>query len=107
MEDLIKAYDNLANAIHINQNNCKNITNILFDDYFTDKFWDFFLENCSDDQLVKPDEYNYSKFFIQTPFFISLLYSKFSVPPPALNVCKKKKKFFFFFFLNIKLKLDH
>ncbi|ORY35099.1 hypothetical protein LY90DRAFT_704931 [Neocallimastix californiae] len=85
LEDLIKAYDNLANAIHINQNNCKNITNILFDDYFTDKFWDFFLENCSDDQLVKPDEYNYSKFFIQTPFFISLLYSKFSVPPPALN----------------------
>eukprot|EP00833_Pecoramyces_ruminatium_P009167 jgi/Orpsp1_1/1183199/evm.model.c7180000084240.1 len=84
-EDLIKAYDNLANAIHINQNNCKVLTTILFENYITDKFWDFFLENCPDDQLIRPDEFNYSRFFIQLPFFISLLYSKFSIPPPALN----------------------
>jgi len=70
----------------MNQNNYINLTNILFNEFVTDKFWEFFLKNCSDDQLIRPDEFNYSRFFIQTPFFITLLYSKFNIPPPALNV---------------------
>ncbi|ORX86881.1 hypothetical protein BCR32DRAFT_289679 [Anaeromyces robustus] len=81
----LKNIINKSNAIQINQNNYQDLINILFEDFMTDKFWEYFLENCSDGQLVKPDEFNYSRFFIQTPFFISILYSKFNIPPPALN----------------------
>ncbi|ORX46647.1 hypothetical protein BCR36DRAFT_356717 [Piromyces finnis] len=91
MDELIFSYDNLVNAILTNQNNFQNLTNILFEDFITDKFWDFFLENCPEDQLIRPDEYNYSNFFIQTPFFISILYSKFNIPPPALNDVSNNK----------------
>lgn len=76
---------------------------------FSDSFWSFYLFDAPENELVRPDDYSYSRNFVQCPFWVSLLYCKMGVRPPPLGVSfvfslfLENALFADFYFLTISL----
>ncbi|KAI8848354.1 armadillo-type protein [Chytridium lagenaria] len=79
---VIKGYDDLANFIEKNRSDLEELVDAITHEANVDEFWSFFLEDAPDNQLVRPDDYSYVRNFIHMPFWISILLTKLSVPPP-------------------------
>ncbi|OAJ41162.1 hypothetical protein BDEG_24803 [Batrachochytrium dendrobatidis JEL423] len=45
----------------------------------------YYLADVPENQLARPDDYNYSRNMIQSPFWVSLLFTKLSCAPPLLS----------------------
>ncbi|KAJ3084110.1 hypothetical protein HDU99_003321 [Rhizoclosmatium hyalinum] len=86
----IKAYDDLANAILKDKPKLQELIDSLTAEGTVDTFWFFFLDGVADSQLVKPDDYDYTKNFIHSPFWISILLAKLSMTPPALTADERR-----------------
>ncbi|KAI9350180.1 armadillo-type protein [Obelidium mucronatum] len=81
----LKAFDDLANAILKDKPKLQELIDALTSESSADTFWYFFLDGVTDSQLVKPDDYDYTKNFIHSPFWISILLTKLSMTPPPLT----------------------
>ncbi|KAJ1562765.1 hypothetical protein HK096_003735 [Nowakowskiella sp. JEL0078] len=82
----IKAYDDLAFAIAKEKlGGLQDLVAAIALEENVDLFWEFFLSDVPENQLVRPDEYNYTRNFIHSPFWISLLLTKLNVHPPPLT----------------------
>ncbi|KAI9362464.1 armadillo-type protein [Zopfochytrium polystomum] len=88
----IRAYDDLANFIFKERVELKDLVAALSQETTVDEFWNFFLKDAPENQLVRPDDYNYGRNFIHGPFWISLLLSKLSIAPPPLLVLDSTKR---------------
>jgi hypothetical protein len=84
----LRSMDNLANYMAKSKSELKELIAAIVDDKFVDEYWKFFLHDAPENQLVRPDEYNYVRNFIQGPFWIALLLTKLGVPPPPTSVRK-------------------
>jgi hypothetical protein len=83
--ELIRAYDQLCTAIAINKSELRGAIDAATLPARIDAFWDFFSEHVPDNQLARPEEYNFNKNFVHDPIWISLLCTKLSVPPPPFE----------------------
>ncbi|KAI8822501.1 armadillo-type protein [Fimicolochytrium jonesii] len=81
---LLKAFDSLAFAMARDRIEIKALIDATIADHNVDHFWDFFLGDVVDNQMVDPDDYNYGRNFIHGPFWIALLLTKLAVPPPSI-----------------------
>ncbi|KAJ3064614.1 hypothetical protein HDU98_011984, partial [Podochytrium sp. JEL0797] len=88
----IKAFDDLANSILKDRPKLQELIDALMMESTVDTFWFFYLEGVTDSQLVKPDEYDYTKNFIHSPFWISILLSKLSMTPPPLTTNENDRR---------------
>ncbi|KAI8904746.1 armadillo-type protein [Gorgonomyces haynaldii] len=79
---LIKAYDNLCIALAVHKPEMRALVDALCNTERADKFWSYYLEDVQENQLAKPDEYDYSRNYVQAPYWISLLCTKFNILPP-------------------------
>ncbi|KAJ3148056.1 hypothetical protein HDU89_004901 [Geranomyces variabilis] len=82
---LLKTMDDLAQAMARERSNIKDLVDAITLDANVDEFWDFYLAEAPDNQLVNPDDYSYAKNFVHSPFWISLLLTKLGVTPPSLG----------------------
>ncbi|KAI9106007.1 armadillo-type protein [Phlyctochytrium arcticum] len=82
---LLKAYDELANCILKERAELPELIAAVTMDATGDEFWGFFLEDAPENQLVRPDDYNYARNFVHAPFWVALLLTKLGAPPPALG----------------------
>ncbi|KAI9207546.1 armadillo-type protein [Polychytrium aggregatum] len=80
--EVIKCMDELANQIAKDRVELREIIDSIISDDNADMMWNFFLSEVLDNGLVKPDEYDYSRNFIQSPFWVALLMTKLGVSPP-------------------------
>ncbi|KAJ3014030.1 hypothetical protein HKX48_005388 [Thoreauomyces humboldtii] len=85
LSTMIKAMDELAQAITRDQTAIKDLIEAITLDANVDEFWDFYLKDTPDNQLVSPDDYNYARNFVHSPFWISLLLTKLGISPPSLG----------------------
>ena len=53
---------------------------------YIDLFWDFFTSGISDHFIPRSDDYDYSRYFAHTPFWIALLANRFNIKPPCIDV---------------------
>ena len=83
---LTKAYDSLCTSIAVHKSEIRPIIDALINNERPDKYWSFFLGDVQENQLARPDDYNYFRNFTQSPFWISLLCTKFNILPPALVI---------------------
>eukprot|EP00842_Homolaphlyctis_polyrhiza_P003152 jgi/Hompol1/3838/HPOL_003403-RA len=82
----IKAYDQLATALALHKTDYRPLIDAMLTYDRIDEFWAFFLMDVPENQLAHPDEYNYSRNFVQSPFWISTLLTKFACTPPPLSL---------------------
>ncbi|TPX30748.1 hypothetical protein SmJEL517_g05768 [Synchytrium microbalum] len=82
---VLKVYDDIANKICNVQTSCAPLVEVITADESVDRFWEFFLSDVPENQLVRPDDYSYTRNFVQAPFWISLLLCKFRLPPPPAS----------------------
>ena len=83
---LIRDLDNLANGIMKCRGELKPVLDVLLNHEYTDEYWIFYATDTPENQLIRPDDYNYNHLFIHGPFWIALLLTKLHVPPPPLSV---------------------
>ncbi|KAJ3242402.1 hypothetical protein HDU78_001407 [Chytriomyces hyalinus] len=81
----IKAYDDLANAILKDKSKLTDLLESMTLETNADAFWGFYLEGVTDSQLVRPDDYDYTRNFIHAPFWISIVLTKLSMTPPPVT----------------------
>ncbi|TPX59062.1 hypothetical protein PhCBS80983_g02729 [Powellomyces hirtus] len=81
----LKAMDDLAQAMARDRGDIKELVEAITLDANVDEFWDFYLSDAPDNQLVNPDDYNYARNFVHSPFWVSLLLTKLGVAPPSLG----------------------
>ncbi|KAJ3309526.1 hypothetical protein HDV04_005966 [Boothiomyces sp. JEL0838] len=81
----LRLYDQLSTAMAVNKVDLRALIDAIAAPAKVDKFWAFYLASVPDNQLARPDEYNYDLNNIHNPLWISLLYTKFSIPPPPLG----------------------
>ncbi|KAJ3000336.1 hypothetical protein HDV02_006143 [Globomyces sp. JEL0801] len=81
----MRVYDNLCTAMAINKIELRPLIDAMILPFRVDQFWDFFLSGIPENQLARPEDYNYKKVYIQMPIWISLFYTKFNVPPPPIG----------------------
>jgi hypothetical protein len=84
--DQLRIYDTLSAYLLTSKLELRNIIDIVFSHARVDEVWAFYLHRVPENQLVRPEEYNYNLNRIQNPMWPALLFSKFSVPPPPLGV---------------------
>ncbi|KAJ3208349.1 hypothetical protein HDU82_002587 [Entophlyctis luteolus] len=82
----VKAFDNLANSILKDKPKLHELIDALTIESTVDKFWTFFLNGVTDSQMVKPDDYDYTRNFIHEPFWIAIILTKLSMTPPPISV---------------------
>ncbi|KAL2913671.1 hypothetical protein HK105_206831 [Polyrhizophydium stewartii] len=82
----IKAYDQLATALALHKTEYRPLIDAMLLYERIDEFWNFYLSDVPENQLARPDDYNYSRNFVQSPFWISILLTKFSCTPPPLTL---------------------
>ncbi|KAI8922787.1 armadillo-type protein [Entophlyctis helioformis] len=82
----VKAYDQLATALALHKTDHRPLVDAILLYERVDEFWRFFLDDVPENQLANPDDYNYSRNFVQNPFWVSILLTKFSCSPPPLSL---------------------
>lgn len=83
---LIREMDAFANGIYKVRNEIKAFLEVLTAPGFVDEYWTFFAADTPESQLIRPDDYNFNAVFVHAPFWIALLLTKLSVPPPPFSV---------------------
>ena len=84
---LLAEWDNLANLIaKFKGSESRSLVEILTDPKLIDPVWDYFAADSAENQLIRPDDYNFNVTFVHSPLWIALLMTKLSVPPPPLVV---------------------
>ncbi|KAJ3339980.1 hypothetical protein HDU91_000920, partial [Kappamyces sp. JEL0680] len=83
--ELVRAYDAFATALAANKQDFRGIIEAMAVPIRVDECWAFFLNGVPENQLVRPEEYDYLRNFIHSPIWISLVYTKFTVPPPPMG----------------------
>ncbi|KAH6591220.1 hypothetical protein BASA61_005015 [Batrachochytrium salamandrivorans] len=78
----IKAYDQLAMALAVHKTEYQSLIESMVLYEHLDEFWRYYLADVPETQLAHPDDYNYSRNFIQCPIWISILFTKLSCMPP-------------------------
>lgn len=84
--ELTRAYDQLCTAIANHESELRGAIDAAAQPTRIDVFWNFFLEKVPDNQLPRPEEYNFNKNFVHDPIWISLFCTKLSLPPPPFGV---------------------
>ena len=51
-----------------------------------DEYWKFFSADTPDNQIISPDDYNFSPTFIHCPYWIAIICSKLNLHPPPFAV---------------------
>ena len=51
-----------------------------------DQYWYFFAADSPDDQIINPDDYNFSATFVHSPSWIAIICSKLNLNPPPFLV---------------------
>ncbi|KAJ3313925.1 hypothetical protein HDU76_002509 [Blyttiomyces sp. JEL0837] len=82
----LRAFDDLANFIAKERVDFAELIDAITQESSVDEYWMFFLDDAPENQLVRPDDYNYNRNFIHAPFWISILLSKLNVNPPPLTI---------------------
>ncbi|KAJ1568770.1 hypothetical protein HK405_014015 [Cladochytrium tenue] len=86
LERRLRAFDELANFLYKNKGDLQDLVSALGQKTTVEEFWIFFLKDTPENQLVRPDDYDFGRNFIHAPFWIALVLTKLSVgPPPALG----------------------
>ncbi|KAJ3055066.1 hypothetical protein HK097_011629 [Rhizophlyctis rosea] len=81
---IMKAYDELANVLARERIELKELIDAMVKDENVDEFWDFWLRDVPENQLVRPDEYSYTRNFVQSPFWCALVLTRLGVAPPVV-----------------------
>ncbi|KAJ8326515.1 hypothetical protein O5D80_005263 [Batrachochytrium dendrobatidis] len=81
----IRAYDQLATSLAIHKTDYRSLIDAMLLHERIDEFWQYYLADVPENQLARPDDYNYSRNMIQSPFWVSLLFTKLSCAPPLLS----------------------
>lgn len=64
------------------------MSQVMISTCLIDRFWEFFNHGCPLHFLPRPDDYDFSKNFIQTPYWVALFGTKLEIPPPPTeDVC--------------------
>jgi hypothetical protein len=74
--------DDLATAMAVNKLDLRLILDLVFQNEKTDYFWDYFLADVQENQLARPGDYDYSRNYTHSPFWIAILFTKFNILPP-------------------------
>ena len=83
--DQVRMYESFSSFLLLNKLDLRPIIEVVISGAKVDEVWAFYLSGVPENQLVRPEEYNYSRNSIHNPMWASLLYSKFSIPPPPLG----------------------
>ncbi|KAJ3269686.1 hypothetical protein HDV01_001114 [Terramyces sp. JEL0728] len=81
----MRLYDQLTTSMAVNKVDLRALIDAIASPARVDKFWGFYLASVPDNQLARPEEYNYDLNNIHNPLWVALLYTKFSIPPPPLG----------------------
>ncbi|RKO83110.1 hypothetical protein BDK51DRAFT_30371, partial [Blyttiomyces helicus] len=82
---LLKTYDELATALAApipGSPSLATIVQAVGSEASADEFWNFFLADVPENQLVRPDDYPYWKNFVHAPFWVAIVLCKLGVLPP-------------------------
>jgi hypothetical protein len=82
---MMKLYDQLITALAVAKLEMKSLVETFSIPYRVDSFWQYFMHKVPENQLVRPEEYDYTRNYVHNPIFSALLFTKFSVPPPPLG----------------------
>lgn len=85
-EKLMREYDQLCTTIATNKAELRASVEAACIPARIDTFWYFFLEGVAENQLARPEEYNYQKNLVHNPVWIALFCTKLNVPPPPVGV---------------------
>ena len=83
---ILKAYDELANCLARERIELKELIDAMVKDENVDEFWEFWLKDVPENQLVRPDEYSYVRNFVHAPFWVALCLTRLGVAPPPVAV---------------------
>ncbi|KAI9141859.1 hypothetical protein BKA69DRAFT_1071625 [Paraphysoderma sedebokerense] len=86
----IECFGSIANALLRDREEYETLLRIMTSDDIVDAFWNFFLHDVPENFAMNPDEYNYSRASIHSPYWISILLTKFSVRPPPYPATEKR-----------------
>lgn len=81
----IKAYDALAVSLAMQKVELRPLVDALLVSDCTDAYWNFFHANVQENQLARVDIYESGINYIQTPFWVALLCTKFNIAPVPLE----------------------
>ncbi|KAJ3318939.1 hypothetical protein HDV06_006928 [Boothiomyces sp. JEL0866] len=81
----MRLYDQLSTAMAVNKVDLRALIDAIAAPARVDKIWAFYLASVPDNQLARPEEYNFDLNNIHNPIWVALLYTKFSIPPPPLG----------------------
>jgi hypothetical protein len=76
-------FDSLATVISTQTAELKNILNFVFSTENLLFIFNYFME--SEDYLYAPEDYEFQKVYIQTPFWLSLLFTKCNIGIPKVE----------------------
>ncbi|TPX45274.1 hypothetical protein SeMB42_g04067 [Synchytrium endobioticum] len=79
---VVTMYDQIASKLSVLRTDCAEFIAAITTDALVDTFWNFFLNDVPENQLVRPDDYSFTRNSVQTPFWISLLLTKLRASPP-------------------------
>ncbi|KAI8809948.1 armadillo-type protein [Cladochytrium replicatum] len=83
--DTLKCFSELASAIAKDRaGELRELVVAITLDENVDTFWQYFLGSVDENQLAKPDDYNYSKNFVHSPCWTAILLTKLGIHPPPL-----------------------
>lgn len=81
---LLSNFEEIASVFVSSKSLLKPLIEAITAEVITDTFYSYYLGDVADNTLARPDEYSYSRNFVQAPFWISILYSKLAVCPPQI-----------------------
>jgi hypothetical protein len=82
----MRYYDQLCTVLAVNKVDLRAMIDAMLLPARADAWWEFFLSGVPENQLARPEEYNFNRNLIHSPAWIALLLTKFNVPPPVLGV---------------------
>ncbi|KAJ3226007.1 hypothetical protein HK099_005713 [Clydaea vesicula] len=85
LSKMVQLFDDLATAFINNKTGLKILIEGLLSETVSDKVWNFFLHDVTENSLVRPDEYGYTRNFIHAPFWTAILYTKLGAVPPNIS----------------------
>ena len=83
--DRLKVYETISNAIVLSKSDLRPIVEFCLQTARADEIWGYFLGGVPENQLARPEEYNYNRNHAHNPMWMALMYCKFALPPPPLG----------------------
>jgi hypothetical protein len=83
--ELVRTFDYLATLMIMNKHDYRLIIEAMSHSSRVDESWQFFIQGVPENQLVRPEEYDYLRIHVQNPIWFALFYTKFGIPPPPIG----------------------